>query len=186
MALYSIHSYNDRISSKSSISPNPSAGSLIGRRPGVAECFGMRVSLPTLFDPLLLRQRPRTSDSTSQRKADSPWPPCANLRAHENLLLNASSASIQFAATEPDARTNCRTSSDIAEVRGNPSSSNAKTSLFKSRGLGEPSSKSLWIFEFEYYLGFGFWALELAAATDFLRGVGQIVRRNHSQTGLSD
>jgi hypothetical protein len=36
----------------------------------------------------------------------------------KSFLLRASSASIQLAATEPDARTNCRTSSALLTVRG--------------------------------------------------------------------
>src|ERR1700730_19363254 len=40
-------------------------------------------------------------------------------RIKTSFLLRASSASIQLAATEPDARTNCRTSSVLLTVRGN-------------------------------------------------------------------
>src|SRR4029077_5772541 len=40
-------------------------------------------------------------------------------RMRKSFLLSASSASIQFAATEPDARTNCRTSSALPTVFGN-------------------------------------------------------------------
>src|SRR5206468_11246723 len=40
-------------------------------------------------------------------------------RIRKSFLLSASSASIQFAATEPDARTNCRTSSVLLTVLGN-------------------------------------------------------------------
>jgi hypothetical protein len=39
-------------------------------------------------------------------------------RIKKSFLLKASSASIQFAATEPDARTNCRTSSMLLIVFG--------------------------------------------------------------------
>jgi hypothetical protein len=40
-------------------------------------------------------------------------------RSKKSFLLSASSASIQFAATDPDARTNCRTSSTLLIVLGN-------------------------------------------------------------------
>jgi len=66
-------------------------------------------------------------------------------RIRKSFLLKASSASIQFAATEPDARTNCRTSSVLLIVLGNcftnarTDSANRKVLSSKSRGF-EPLS----------------------------------------------
>src|SRR6266436_4121934 len=47
-------------------------------------------------------------------------------RIKKSFLLSASSASIQLDATEPEARTNCRTSSQLLIVLGN-SFTNART-----------------------------------------------------------
>src|SRR5882724_7799810 len=66
-------------------------------------------------------------------------------RIRKSFLLNASSASIQLAATDPDARTNCRTSSVLLIVRGSclttarTNSANRNVQSSRSRGL-EPSS----------------------------------------------
>src|SRR5436190_10415631 len=66
-------------------------------------------------------------------------------RIRKSFLLKASSASIQLAATEPDARTNCRTSSVLLTVLGNcftkvrTDSANRNVRSSRSRGLA-PSS----------------------------------------------
>src|SRR5687768_1208967 len=67
-------------------------------------------------------------------------------RIRKSFLLSASSASIQFAATDPDARTSCRASSVFPTVLGNVLT-NARTYWAKRkvrssrlRGLGEPPS----------------------------------------------
>src|SRR5438445_939012 len=92
-------------------------------------------------------------------------------RIKKSFLLNASSASIQLAATEPDARTNCRISSVLLIVLGNcltkarTDSANRNVRSSRSRGLA-PSS-ILELGGLVVYLGFGAWDLELAAATAF-------------------
>src|SRR5205814_2571106 len=66
-------------------------------------------------------------------------------RIRKSFLLSASSASIQLAATEPDARTNCRTSSILLSVLGNcftnvrTDSANKKVRFSKSRGFDRSS-----------------------------------------------
>ncbi len=87
-------------------------------------------------------------------------------RMRKSFLLRASSASIQLAATEPDARTNCRTSSVLLTVRGNcltnvrtdRANSNVRSS--RSRGLAPSSILETW--DLILYLGSGAWDLELA------------------------
>src|SRR5438309_5167949 len=61
-------------------------------------------------------------------------------RMRKSFLLNASSASIQFAATEPDARTNCRTSSVLLTVLGN-CFTNARTD-FANRNVRSSRSRA--------------------------------------------
>jgi hypothetical protein len=63
------------------------------------------------------------------------------VRIRKSFLLSASSASIQLAATEPDAGTNCRTSSVLLIVLGNcftnarTDSANKNVLSSRSRGL---------------------------------------------------
>src|SRR5438876_11988064 len=83
-------------------------------------------------------------------------------RMRKSFLLRASSASIQLAATEPEARTNCRTSSILLIVLGNcftnerTDSANRKVRSSRSRGLVPPS-----IWELEFDLLLGIWSLGL-------------------------
>src|SRR5882757_8220515 len=81
------------------------------------------------------------------------------LPALENpFLLRASSASIQLAATEPDARTNCRTSSALLIVLGScftntrTNSANRNVRSSRSRGLVLSS-----ISELGFHALLGFW-----------------------------
>jgi hypothetical protein len=81
-------------------------------------------------------------------------------RMRKSFLLRASSASIQLAATEPDARTNCRTSSVLLTVRGN-CFTNVRTDCANSR-FGPPgrvvsSHPPFWNFGFDPL--FGIWSL---------------------------
>src|SRR5205814_7976055 len=86
-------------------------------------------------------------------------------RIRKSFLLKASSASIQFAATEPDARTNCRTSSLLLTVRGNSftnaridcANSNVRSS--RSRGLAPSFILELEISFFTWDLELGIWDL---------------------------
>ena len=83
-------------------------------------------------------------------------------RSKKSFLLSASSASIQFAATDPDARTNCRTSSKLLIVLGNcftklrTDSANRNVRSSRSRGFSPSSILELgfgWLFIWN--LGFG-------------------------------
>jgi hypothetical protein len=75
-------------------------------------------------------------------------------RIRKSFLLRASSASIQLAATEPDARTNCRTSSVLLSVRRN-CLTNARTDC------AELERSVLQITWFSGVLHFGTWDLIL-------------------------
>ena len=81
-------------------------------------------------------------------------------RIRKSFLLRASSASIQLAATEPDARTSCRTSSVLLTVLGNcftnprTDSANRNVRSSRSRGLA-PSS----ILDLGFNCLFGTWVL---------------------------
>ena len=72
-------------------------------------------------------------------------------RMRKSFLLRASSASIQLAATEPDARTNCRTSSVLLTVHGNcltnarTDCANSNVRSSRSRGLASSSILQLGI-----------------------------------------
>src|SRR5437870_1875345 len=77
-------------------------------------------------------------------------------RIRKSFLLSASSASIQLAATEPDARTSCRTSSVLLIVLGScftnerTDSANRNVRSSRSRGLAPPS---IWELGFDFLLG---------------------------------
>src|SRR5207253_4927377 len=77
-------------------------------------------------------------------------------RIRKSFLLKASSASIQLAATEPDARTSCRTSSLLLIVLGScftnerTDSANRNVRSSRSRGLAPPS---IWELGFDFLLG---------------------------------
>src|SRR5206468_5152271 len=84
-------------------------------------------------------------------------------RITKSFLLNASSASIQLAATDPDARTSCRASSVLLIVRGSfftnarIASANRNVRCSRSRRLG---LASIWELGFDplfgiWFLGFG-------------------------------
>ena len=81
-------------------------------------------------------------------------------RIRKSFLLSASSASIQFAATEPEARTSCRTSSVFASVFGScltkcrTASANRNVRSSRSRRFA-PSSIFAWDLEFTWDLGVG-------------------------------
>src|SRR5437763_14040150 len=87
-------------------------------------------------------------------------------RIRKSFLLSASSASIQFAATEPEARTSCRTSSVLPIVLGrrftNPRTDSAKRNVrsSKSRGLA-PSSIGNWDLRVIWDLEPGIWDFSL-------------------------
>jgi hypothetical protein len=80
-------------------------------------------------------------------------------RIRKSFLLSASSASIQFAATEPDARTSCRTSSALLTVLGNgltnarTDSANRNVRSSRSRRFAPSSIFAFWNFTWD--LGFG-------------------------------
>ena len=82
-------------------------------------------------------------------------------RIRKSFLLKASSASIQLAATEPEARTNCRTSSALLMLLGGcftnnrTDSAKRKVRSSRSRGFGLPS-----IYGFGFGPLFGIWNLE--------------------------
>jgi hypothetical protein len=102
----------------------------------------------------------------------------------KTFLLKASSASIQLAATDPEARTNCRTSSVLLSVLGNcftnvrTDSANKNVRSSRSRGLA-PSS----ILGLGFDRLFGIWVLAFGTCGfhRLLRRVSQIVRRDQSQ-----
>ena len=111
-------------------------------------------------------------------------------RSKKSLLLSASSASIQFAATSPDARTNGRTSSTLLIVLGNCltklriDSANRNVRSSRSRGFA-PSS--IWKLGFGCLLGtwdlfviwsLGFGACRICCFDDLLRCIRQIVGRD--------
>ena len=108
-------------------------------------------------------------------------------RIRKSFLLKASSASIQFAATEPEARTNCLTSSVLLIVRGNcltkarTDSANRNVRSSRSRGLA-PFSIGIWDFDplFEIWnLGFG------ACRRDhLLRRIREIICRDQSEAAF--
>src|SRR5207247_1283187 len=86
-------------------------------------------------------------------------------RIKKSFLLKASSASIQLTATEPDARTSCRTSSVLLKVLGRcftnvrTDSANRNVRSSRSRGLAPFSTFELGIWSFSWDLGFGIWNL---------------------------
>jgi len=86
-------------------------------------------------------------------------------RIRKSFLLRASSASIQFAATEPDARTNCRTSSVLLTVLGNrltnarTDSANRKVRSSRSRGFPLVFHFEIWNLSFSWNLELGTWDL---------------------------
>src|SRR5712691_8178376 len=136
------------------------------------------------------------------------------VRIRKSFLLKASSASIQLAATEPDARTNCRTSSVLLIVLGNcftnvrTDSANKNVRSSRSRGLapfpifGFGVLLFTWDLELGIWnlpprhrlplleLGFGclfgtwFWGFGACRCNGFLCCVGQIVRRNQCETAF--
>src|SRR4029077_5492663 len=79
-------------------------------------------------------------------------------RIRKSFLLSASSASTQFAATEPDARTSCRTSSALLTVLGNgltnarTDSANRNVRSSRSRRFAPSSIFAFWNFSWD--LGF--------------------------------
>src|SRR5207244_5694638 len=85
-------------------------------------------------------------ESTSRKKSRLSFASFRQIftRIRKSFLLRASSASIQLAATEPEARTNCLTSSVLLTVRGNcftnarTDCANSNVRSSRSRGL-EPS-----------------------------------------------
>src|SRR5207253_7421112 len=83
----------------------------------------------------------------------------------KSFLLNASSASIQLAATDPDERTNCRTSSVLLIVRGscftNPRTNSANRNVLssKSRGLASSFIFGTWGLTLTWDLALGIWDL---------------------------
>ena len=119
-------------------------------------------------------------------------------RIKKSFLLNTSSASVQFAATDPDARTSCLTSSVLLTVLGNCFTNvrtdwaNLNVRSSRSRGLA-PSS----ILDLGFGPLFGIWNLGFGACVlgfgtsrrggarcrdHLLSGIREIVRRNHNQT----
>ena len=83
-------------------------------------------------------------------------------RIKKSFLLKASSASIQLAATEPDARTNCRTSSPLLTVLGNCFTNAAPIRRIERcdpRDLAVSCRRPFWSWDLILYLGFGFWDL---------------------------
>ena len=107
-------------------------------------------------------------------------------RIRKSFLLRASSASIQLAATDPDARTNCRTSSALLRLLGNcltnvrTDSANRNVRSSRSRRLASPS-----ILKLEFCRLFGIWDLGFgicgcSRCNRFLRCISEIVRCNQS------
>src|SRR5437016_5731396 len=103
-------------------------------------------------------------------------------RIRKSFLLSTSSASTQFAAAEPDARTNCLTSSVLLTVLGSPftnvrtDSANRNVLSSRSRGLA-PSS----ILDLGFDRLLGIWVLGFGicrCCDNLLRCVGEIVRRD--------
>src|SRR5213592_3565130 len=78
-------------------------------------------------------------------------------RIKKSFLLKASSASIQLAATEPDARTNCRTSSPLLTVLGNcftnARTDSAKWNVRSSKSRGLETSPIFVSLEFDCLIG---------------------------------
>src|SRR6202047_3965779 len=105
-------------------------------------------------------------------------------RIRKSFLLKASSASIQFTATEPEARTNCRTSSVLLSVLGNcftslrTDSANRNVRSSRSRGLAPSSILGL---GFDPLLGIWVLGFGTCGFHSFLSGISQIVRRNQRQ-----
>ena len=91
-------------------------------------------------------------------------------RIRKSFLLNASSASFQLAATDPDARTSCRTSSVLLIVLGNCFYERAhrlcepECSLFQIAWLGTIFHLRLRIWFVICDLGVGIWNLAPQAA----------------------
>src|SRR5205807_5920534 len=101
-------------------------------------------------------------------------------RIRKSFLLNASSASIQLAATDPDERTNCRTSSVLLIVRGscftNPRTNSANRNVLSSKSRGLASSFIFGTWGLTSYLGFGAWDLGFP-------GVGSVHRSEERRVG---
>ena len=90
-------------------------------------------------------------------------------RIRKSFLLRASSASIQFAATDPEARTNCRTSSALLRLFGNcltnalTDSANRNVRSSRSRGFAPSSILGIGIWNlipFTFNLELGIWNLQ--------------------------
>src|SRR5438067_4512749 len=94
-------------------------------------------------------------------------------RIRKSFLLSASSASIQFAATEPEARTSCRTSSVLPIVLGRRFT-NARTDSAKrirsskSRGLAPSSILGIGNWDL-IYTGLRAWDLDFPLGNSHLR-----------------
>ena len=125
-----------------------------------------------------------------EETADSPSLLCGRfLHALRNLFcLTASSVSIQFAATDPDACTNCRTSSVLLTVRGScfanvrTDSANRNVRSSRSRRFAPSSILKLGIACLlrTWDLGFGICRRTCGACRfdRFLRRIREIVRRD--------
>ena len=105
-------------------------------------------------------------------------------RIRKSFLLSASSASIQLAATEPDARTSCRTSSVLLTVLGNCltklRTDSANRNVRSSRSCRFPPSS---ILKLEFCCLFGDWDLGFgicgrSRSNRLLGSIGEIVRRD--------
>jgi hypothetical protein len=105
-------------------------------------------------------------------------------RSKKSFLLSAASASIQFAATDPEARTNCRTSSTLLIVLGNcltklrTDSANRNVRSSKSRRFAPPSILKLGFGRLLGIWGLGFGICCCSRGNCFLRCISEIVRRN--------
>jgi hypothetical protein len=89
-------------------------------------------------------------------------------RMRKSFLLRASSTSIQLVATEPDARTDCRTSSVLLTVRGNcltnvrTDRANSNVRILQIAWFSAILHFGTW--DLILYLGPGAWDLELASS----------------------
>lgn len=109
-------------------------------------------------------------------------------RTRKSFLLKASSASIQFAATEPDARTNCRTSSVLLIVLSN-SFTKARTACANRNVLSSRSrGLALSILDLGFEPLLEIWSLGLGASASggdcFLRRVREIVCRDQREAAF--
>ena len=103
-------------------------------------------------------------------------------RIRKSFLLSASSASIQLAATDPDARTNCLTSSALLRVLGNcltnarTDSANRNVRSSRSRRFAPSSILAFGICRLLGIWDLGFVICGICRCDCFLRCISEIVR----------